>query len=502
MRLPPHVIRRRQGLYLRLRLPPDLARASGRSHVLRTLKTADPAEARGRAAAESAAMHKVWERVRLENAGTFLGKRIDKMTRADLSAVTDDPDAAGDALDALAPHDRAALARRLKELLAAAEASLDEERREHGLVEAIAAVHDHALGLGVADGLRQAIALGGAPKKPTAHAEAAAPWPSFVPKFFSSRPGISPSTTVSYQQAFREFEAVAGAKRLADLEARDVARYSEWLEAKANARGKSGILNRKTLVRLTGHVRSFTGWAKSAGLLAADPGEDIEVRQRTKVERGADEAGAKRAFTADELTKFFASPLFSGCVSRHYRSRPGSHLYRDAPWWFFVVAYLTGGRVEKLAQAPALLVDLGGVPCLDLRHASKTLAAPRLVPLCRELQGLGLPAWADAQRTAGRRMFEGPGSSEDWSKWCNRYLDGALGEDSTVSFHSFRHAFRQACAGSGLDDYVADKLLGHRSKKGRSEGSGYGRALTPDEARLYVDRFRAPVPLAGLHRGV
>ena len=502
MRLPPHVIRRRQGLYLRLRLPPDLARASGRSHVLRTLKTSDPAEARGRAAAESAAMHTVWERVRLENAGMFLGKRIDRLSRADLSAVTDDPDAAGDALDALAPQDRAALARRLKVILAEAEASLDEERREHGIVEAIIAVHDHAVGLGVADGLRQAISLGGGQKKPKAHAEAAAPWASFVPKFFASRPGLSASTTVSYEQAFREFESVIGGKPLADLEARDVARYSEWLEAKANARGKAGILNRKTLVRLTGHVRSFTGWARSAGLLAEDPGEDIEVRQRTKLERGADEAGAKRAFTSDELTRFFASPLFTGCLSRHYRSRPGSHVCRDAAWWLFVTAYLTGGRVEELAQAPATLADLGGVPCLDLRHASKTLAAPRLVPLCRELQSLGLPTWAAAQRSSGRVMFGGPGASADWSKWCNRYLDTTLGEDSTVSFHSFRHGFRQACAGSGLDDYVADKLLGHRSKKGRSEGSGYGRALTPDEARLFVERFRAPVPLAGLHRGV
>ena len=502
MRLPPHVVRRRQGLYLRLRLPPDLARASGRSHVLRTLRTSDPAEARGKAAAESAAMHMVWEKVRLENAGMFLGKRIDTLARADLSVVTDNPDAAGDALEALSPQDRAALARRLKNLLAEAEDNLEEERQALGTTEMLVSIHDRALGLGVADGLRQAIALGGGPKKPRAHAEAAAPWTSFAPKFFASRPGLSASTIVSYQQAFKEFEAVIGGKPLADLEARDVARYSEWLEAKANARGKSGILNRKTLVRLTGHVRSFTGWAKSAGLIAEDPGADIEVRQRTKIERGADEAGAKRAFTEAELTRFFGSPLFTGCLSRHYRSRPGSHVFRDASWWIFVVAYLSGGRVEELAQAPAALADLGGVPCLDLRHASKTLAAPRLVPLCGELQELGLPAWAAAQQAAGRRMFEGPGSSSDWSKWCNRYLDGVLGEDATVSFHSFRHAFRAACAGSGLDDYVADKLLGHRSKKGRSEGSGYGRALTPDEARLFTERFRAPVSLTGLRRGV
>ena len=33
MRLPEHVIRRRQGLYLRLRLPPDIALLTGRLRI-------------------------------------------------------------------------------------------------------------------------------------------------------------------------------------------------------------------------------------------------------------------------------------------------------------------------------------------------------------------------------------------------------------------------------------------------------------------------------------
>ena len=347
-------------------------------------------------------------------------------------------------------------------------------------------------------GLREAMAAGVGERKPVAHAEAGVPWSSLVGNFFSSRPGLSVSTRVSYAQAFREFEAVVGDKHLSDLTARDVAKYSEFLEQKSSNRGDAGILNRKTIVRLTGHVRTFTAWAKSSGLIPVDPGADIEVRKQTRQEQRDSEEGSKRAFTVKELEKIFNSPLFVGCYNRRYRSRSGNEIYRDAAWWFFIVACLTGARCEELAETPALLVDLDGVTCLDLRHGSKSNSAPRLVPVIRALAKLGFVAFADKQRLAGRRLFEGPGESADWSKWCNRYIDKMLGVDPKVSFHSFRHSFRQSCSAAHFGDYLCDKILGHRSKKDRSEGSGYGRELSPDEARLVVEKLNGPVSLMHL----
>src|SRR6185312_11347169 len=94
---------------------------------------------------------------------------------------------------------------------------------------------------------------------------------------------------------------------------RDVGRYSEWLGSKENAKGSVGQLNRKTIVRLLGHVRSFTQWAKGKGYLGLDPGADIAVREKTRRERASTEEGAKRACTQQELTRIFASPVFTGC---------------------------------------------------------------------------------------------------------------------------------------------------------------------------------------------
>lgn len=465
---------------------------------MRTLKTSDPAKARSQAAVVSAAIHDAWERTRAQMAGTYMGRQIDQLEAADLIALKTDPVTTGAALAALSPEDNAALARRVKLIVARAEVDLEVERRHGDVVKLMAEVHDEARSMGIIEGLKQAIAAGGALQKPTAHADAARPWHQFLEAFFKSRPGMSASTRTSYHQAFREWQGVIGEKNLADLEPRDIARYAEWLERKENARGSAGILNRKTLIRLTGHVRTFTAWTKTSGLLAVDPGIDVAVRKQTRTEKRADDEGSKRAFTREELVKFFDSPLFTGCYSRHYRHRPGPHIYRDAAWWLFVTGHMTGGRIEELAQAPSALVDLNGVLCIDLQHGTKTPAAPRLVPITPELLALGFAEMAERQRLAGLKLFEGEGASADWSKWCNRYIDKILGEMPEISFHSFRHAFRQACSAAQLGDYLCDKLLGHRSKKDRSEGSGYGKLISPAEAKLVFEKLRSPIPLNGL----
>ena len=152
------------------------------------------------------------------------------------------------------------------------------------------------------------------------------------------------------------------------------------------------MLNRKIIARLLGHIRTFTEWAKGAGLLDEDPGSGITVREATRTERAVEGKGAKRAFTAEELTRLFESPLYTGCRSRHYRVQSGPNVYRDAAWWLFATALLTGARLDKLIQAPSKLVDLDGVPCLDLRHGSKTLSAPHLAPIVRDLARLGFLA--------------------------------------------------------------------------------------------------------------
>ncbi len=493
MRLPRYVVRRRQGLYLRLRLPPDLARLSSRTHVTRSLGTGDPGQARALAARASAALHRCWDDVRADVTGTLRGVPVGRVTADDVRAALGTPEGEAE-LAALSSEDSAALGQRVRDLLAEAGRGVAGARDERERAEWVVEVARDARRLGQIEGLREALAAGASERLPQAHPDAAVPWSSLTERFFSARPGWSESTRVSYQQAFREFEEIIGEKNLSEITARDVAKYSEYLENKESRRGSSGILNRKTIVRMVGHVRSFISWAKSAGLLAVDPGAGVKVRQMTKVERKDQDEGSKRAFTADELERMFASPIYMGCASIGRRYKAGPNIYRDAKWWFIVVACLSGARCDELAQAPSLLHDLDGVLCIDLRHGTKTPAAPRLVPISKALAALGFVDYAKQQKKIGEKLFE----ARDWSKFTNKFIDEALGVDPKVSLHSFRHSFRQACSAAQLDDYLSDKVLGHRSMKGRSEGSGYGRALSPKEARLVVEKLGAPVSLAHL----
>jgi integrase len=494
MRLPPHVVRRRQGLYLRLRLPADLTRLTHKCYIVRTLRTSDARLARGRAAILSAQVHQAIEIARAEMAGTFLGKAIANLTAEDVRRVRDDTEAAVAALDALSDADRAALAARLDLIVRAREAQLADLRHENAVLTLAIDIHDDARQQGVIEGLRQAIASGAQPAKAKAHAEASAPWTTFTAKFLKSRGDLSTATRTTYEQAFRDFETAVGAKPLADIEARDIARYGEWLEGKTSNRG-SGVLGRKTIIRQLGYVKSFGTWARSQGLLSENPGANVSVRERTRSEKLASNKGAKRAFTDTELKRFFDSPLYVGCHTRVYRAKPGRLIYRDSKYWIFILALMTGARIEELASAPATLTDLNGTLCLDLSAATKTSTSPRFIPIQRELKRVGFIEYADNQRQKGLRLIEDREASGDWSKWTNRYLDTVLGDDLTVSFHSFRHAFRQSCSASGIDDYLADKLMGHKSMKGRSMGSRYGQILTPAEAKLAAETLRCPIPL-------
>jgi len=429
--------------------------------------------------------------------GRLGGVPVRDLTTADLRAALASPGVEAE-LERLSPDDAAALARRVRDLLAEAGRGVAGVRAERDRLEAMADVARDSRRLGLLDGLREAMAAGVGDRQPKAHVDAVVPWSSLVPRFLPSRPGLSPATLKSYGQAFREWKELIGDKLLSEVTARDVARYGEFLEQKASNKGSGDPLNRKTILRLTGHIRVFTSWAKSSGLIPADPGLGMKVRERTREEQDSDDENSRRAFTADELTRLFSSPLFVGCAGRRFRGKPGPDVFRDAKWWVFVVAALTGARIEEVAGIPSELVDLDGVPCLDLRHASKTFSAPRLVPIIPALAEIGFIAYADKQRLAGRKLFEGPGASKDWSKWTNRYIDKILGHDDMIVFHSLRHCFRQSCSAAALGDYLCDKLLGHSSKSGRSQGSKYGRRLSPDEARLVVERLKGPVSLAHL----
>jgi integrase len=501
----PFLIKRRAGWYLRIRIPADLAPLLG-SHLTRTLETRDYGLARRRAILAAARLQACWQETwRTMDRETYESivenlrrrdrlrlqaelQRFDTALKTELKAEMDTAVRSWEALGPQ-PAPQAGEARPLPE----------EERlraKLEGMQEALSMMAPAPPASATPPPLEAGTPASGL------RPEAEKAWPDLVDTFFTARPSIGERARVSHRQAFREWEELSGRKAIGIITQADVARYVEWLEGRTNARAGRTALSRDTIVKKLQHIRGFLAWAEQRAFLATNPGAKVQPRPKTREESAGD--GARRAFNNEELRKLFDSPLFTGCTGPRRRSIPGRQVLRDEKYWIFPVALLTGARIEELAEAPTALVDLEGIPCLDLRQSgTKTKAAPRLVPILPVLQKMGFVEWAATKAAKGGKLFQGGDASGDWSKWCNRYLDDVGLDDLDLTFHSLRHCFRQMLRAARIGDELADKIFGHEDgaekSGGNRTGQRYGRDLSPQEARAVVECVSCPIALVHLH---
>ncbi|WP_298161836.1 site-specific integrase [Acidocella sp.] len=307
-------------------------------------------------------------------------------------------------------------------------------------------------------------------------------WHTLRAAFLADKPGLTAKTLWSYNQAFEIWKKLIGDKAIAEIRRADVKMFADHLRDRPNARG--GHLNYQSIERSLGHLKIFMAWAVEAGHVADDRFGDVKGRDKTREERMASDS--RRAFSAAELTQLFSSPLFT---------QPAAGDDERAAAWFLLIAALTGARTEEIATAPAELVRVGEVWCLDLRQAgTKTRAAPRLVPLLPELIRLGLLDWAARQAALGRSLVQ-PGQAKTaaaWSKYLNRYINKHVGDAPDLVLYSLRHGFRQMLRAAGIHEELANKVFGHETG---TVGAGYGRQLSALEAKAFVDVVRSPIDL-------
>lgn len=492
----PYIIRRRQRFYLRVRIPTDIRPLAGKDFLVKSLQTSDARRARGEAARLLAAVHDAWQEAR--RMVLYI-----PAPGSDRFELTEEDERALNVADlaALSAGERAEVTARLLRLLnrivpgdpqvEAARARMDADKHHRNLHAATRGQIHMAAELAAAiRHVRQ-----GEPSKATVTApEARQPWNAQVERFFADRPSVGPAARTSYRQAFKELAGLIGKKPLAEVTRADVKGFADQLRDRPINRAGQKQMSRASIVKLLGHLKTYFSWAESAGFIDTDPANGVQPRTETRAER--DGKASRRAFSKDELLRLFDSPLFTGCHSRSRRAVRGKQLHRDEPYWFFLISLLSGARTEEVAALPSVLVDLKGIPCLDYRHATKTSAGPRLVPVLPELRRLGLVEWAGEQARRGRGMVQGPNGYADWSKWLNRYLDDIGLDDPALVAYSLRHNFRQQLRSADLHPEIIDKIFGH---EGESVGAAYGRDLAPDEARIIIERLKAPIPLNHLY---
>jgi site-specific recombinase XerD len=497
MALSSYLVRRANTYYFRARNPADIAAATGRPQVVMSLKATDLRIAKVAAARIFLSLASIYEKIRVMIDAEFPG-RTEGLTRAQRLAQA--MFALGRDYESQQSRLRAEFDERLRLL----SASLDDREfassmyttGDHGNVGVLeflgqgSAMH-HARSLDAHGPEQVAPAVSKFPGEAQSASEStpspivalmeqkrSVAWHTLKADFFADKPGLSKKTKWSYDQAFRDWQQLIAHKAIGAIKRVDVKCYANHLRDRKNPRG--GNLDRQTIIKSLGHVKTFLEWAVANGYVEDDSFALVKVRDKTLAEKLSE---PRRAFSVEELTRLFHSD-----VVRYPRNR------KDWSWrWFLLVALLSGGRTEELATAPAQLINVGRFACLDLRAASKTAAAPRLVPVCLDLLHLGFVEYAGEQAKKGYLLFQQdrvPKTAGAWSSALNRFINDEISNDPSLTLYSLRHNFRQSQRAANLNEELSNKTFGHSSGK---VGEGYGKKLSDAEAALFIRVMRSPI---------
>lgn len=249
----------------------------------------------------------------------------------------------------------------------------------------------------------------------------------------------------------------------------------------------------KTIRKNLSIIQTVLAWAKRSRLIGDNPMEGLIP---PKPKRAA-LIPNRLPFSDSDIKRIFSAPLFTGAKSDARLNDSGEHLVSDHRFWLPVLALYTGARLEELAQADAADVrQVDGIWVIDLTNLDETgkvaadkdlknLSSRRKVPVHEALRNLGFIEYAVQAKTVGGKLFPdlSPNRHGEYgaafSKFFSRFLkdcgfvDADERKDRLLTFHSFRHKFKDMARAAGVGVEVHDALTGHtRPGVGAQYGSG------------------------------
>lgn len=309
--------------------------------------------------------------------------------------------------------------------------------------------------------------------------------------------GLPPKTEGEVKLSLRIFSEVIGDKALDKLTRDDFKQYVEHL-AGQKVGGKSvGSIKRslsaETVTKRLSLLRSAIKHAEHRGWYSGvNPALGIDVDVWVKP-RDKTLMPDKRGFTVGDLNKLFKHPWFTGCLSADRTHEAGSYRLEGDEYWAPVVALFTGCRASELGglKLDEVRID-DDHPHLVIRdnefRRTKSGYA-RNVPLLDALLALGFGDYVHRIAKGGhKRLFpdwespKGAGFAANDAAWANAsvirsfnrtVVPAALadtllpGARQTVTFHSFRGAFKTMLCSSryALHPNVIDDVIGHAKTK-------------------------------------
>lgn len=309
------------------------------------------------------------------------------------------------------------------------------------------------------------------PSPPVPQAVRETPTLEHLVQFWSVHAAPRLQTVKDVKAVVRDFEKYFGQLPVPQITKAQALKYRDILIARGQAR--------KTIEKKLKLLNAVVNAARKEAKVAVTVSPFAEVTVwHTKVKQHS--VKRRQPFSIEQLNRFFASPIYASA----YRPKGAKE---GAGFFMPILALFTGCREEELAQ---LRVDdvfkIQGTWVLrvcDYAEAQqvKTTAAIRIIPVHRVPIECGFIDYVECLRvTQEERVFPllKPGCrgqySDAFSKFFNRYLDIKVGiKENSFDFHSFRHNFRNQLRICGVEEEVADALMGH-SGSGKSEGRRYG----------------------------
>lgn len=283
----------------------------------------------------------------------------------------------------------------------------------------------------------------------------------------------------------------------------------------ADAAEAKGVapMTRLTAKGYLSSLHTLMDFAVSRGIRETNPVKGLSVGTD-----GLSHRDRRRPFSADQLKKIFAAPLYTGCVDDLYGyAKAGKNVPRRGRFWVPLICLLHGLRMGEACQLHWNdIAEIDGVTVIlirasdedkdddDIEKRVKTAAGERFVPLHPQMVRLGFPAYVAQMRKSGKvRLFpeltaaKATGYlSDNFSKWFANFLEKAGAKRPRTSFHSFRHNYRDALREA---DISGERVRALGGWAGKDTSDDYGSGLKASTLAADMAKVVLPVDLTHLH---
>jgi integrase len=275
-------------------------------------------------------------------------------------------------------------------------------------------------------------------------------------------------------------------------------RFPKLSLAEAAAQADKHDLKRLSTNTVNGYlttVSTLFNWAVREERMPSNPARGLLV--------GEDKDARREPFSKEQLRLIFGAPLYTGCVDdEHNYAKPGSNRPRRARFWIPLLSLFHGLRLNEACQLGVDdITHIDSIAVIRVREVRpdqsvKSKSGTRDIPIHPTVTELGFLDYVvtvkanDHERLFPELKQDARGYYSDaFQKWFSRFLRSCGADRPKTSFHSFRHAWRDALRRADVPDRRAQALGGW--KEGGAD-AGYGKGEPLYKLALEVAKVEYP----------